>query len=147
MGAEVTAVDKAEKEDIVRRMGADHFVDYTEQSFVDLGSKFDVVFDMVASSNFSNCLGVLKENGRYCTGNPRLSVMLRCAWTSKFSDRVASFRFAKESLEELETLREMIEAGQIRSIVNEVLPMERAAEAHHRVEDETRLGAIVLAIE
>ena len=147
MGAEVTAVDKTEKEDIVRRMGADHFVDYTKRSFVDLGSKFDVVFDMVASSNFSDCMRVLKEDGRYCTGNPRLSVMLRCLWTNRFTDKKASFAFARESLEELDALREMIEAGLVQSIVDEVVPMEEVADAHRRVEEETRLGAIVISLD
>ena len=146
MGAEVTAVDKSEKEEIVRRMGADHFIDYTQQRFVDAGGTFDVVFDMVPSSSFSDCMRVLNEGGRYCTGNPRLFVMLRCLWANRFTDKTASFAFARESLEELDALREMIEKGRVRSIVEEVLPMERVADAHRRVETETRLGAIVISL-
>ena len=146
MGAEVTAVDKAPKQDLICRMGADCFIDYTRQSFVDAGKKFDVVFDMVPNSCFGDCMTVLKEKGRYCTGNPRLSIMLRCFWTNLFSDKTAHFAFARESLEELDALTSMVEAGQVRSIVDEVLPMERAAEAHHRVEDESRLGALVISI-
>jgi NADPH:quinone reductase-like Zn-dependent oxidoreductase len=147
MGAEVTAVDKSIKEDLVRRMGADHFIDYTKGSFAADGKRYDVIFDMVPTSSFSDCMKALKDNGRYFTGNPRLSVMLRCLWTSKSTNRTAGFAFAKESVEELEELRDLIEAGKLQSIVDEVLPMDKAAEAHHRVEDETRLGAIVLAIE
>ena len=146
MGAEVTAVDKSLKKDLIGRMGADHFIDYTKQRFVDVGRKFDVVFDMVPKSSFGDCMQVLKEKGRYCTGNPRLSVMLRCLWTNRFSDKTASFAFARESLGELEALKAMIEAGQIRSIVDEVLPMNRVAEAHRRVEDESRLGALVISM-
>ena len=146
MGAEVTAVDKSEKEDIVRRMGADHFVDYTQQRFVDAGYEFDVVFDMVPNSSFKDCMQVLKKNGRYCTGNPRLSVMLRCLWTNRFTDKMASFAFARESVDELDALREMIEAGKVQSIVDEVVPMEQVADAHRRVESESRLGAIVISI-
>lgn len=147
MGAEVTAVDKALKEELVRRMGADHFIDYTRERFQDRDDKYDVVFDMVPTSSFSACMSALKPNGCYFTGNPRLSVMLRCLWTSRFTDKSASFAFARESIGELEALRDMIEAGQVRSIVDEVLPMEEVADAHRRVEDETRLGAIVLSIE
>lgn len=146
MGAAVTAVDKPEKEAVVRRMGADHFIDYTKQSFVGAGREFDVMFDMVPDSAFGDCMRVLKENGRYCTGNPRLSDMLRCLWTSRFTDKQASFAFARESLEELEMLRDLVEAGQVQSIVDEVVSMEQAAEAHRRVEDETRLGAIVISL-
>ena len=146
MGAEVTAVDKSIKEDLIRRMGADHFIDYTKQRFIDAERKFDVVFDMVPNSDFGDCMQVLKENGRYCTGNPRLSVMLRCLWVTRFSDKTARFVFARESLEELEALKAMIEAGKVRSIVDEVLPMNRVAEAHRRVEDESRLGALVISM-
>lgn len=146
LGAEVTAVDKPLKESAVRRLGADHFIDYTTQRFADAGRTFDVVFDMVAGSSFRDCMHVLKPHGRYCSGNPRLATMMRCVWASRFSDKTARFAFAAETLEELDTLRTMIESGQIRSIVEEVVPMERAAEAHRRVENETRTGAIVIAI-
>lgn len=146
MGAEVTAVDKTYKEALVRGMGADHFVDYTREDFAASGNRYDVVFDMVPSSSYAACMRVLKDNGRYVTGNPRLSVMLRCLLTSWFSRRTASFAFARETREDLLMLGRMIEAGDIGPIVEEALPMEKAAEAHHRVEQESRLGSIVLTI-
>lgn len=146
MGAEVTAVDKPAKEELVRRMGADHFIDYTKQRFADTGEKYDVIFDMVPTSSFGDCLRSLGKNGRYCTGNPRLSVMLRCLWATRFSDKTASFAFARETREELRTLANMIENGEIVSIVERTLPMEKAAEAHHSVETENRLGAIVISL-
>ena len=72
--------------------------------------------------------------------------MLRTVFTSRFSDKRATFAFAGETKEELSTLREMIEAGKIQSIVDRVLPMDQAAAAHHLVETEERRGAIVLEI-
>ncbi len=146
MGAEVTSVDKGLKEQLLRDMGTDQFIDYTKQDFGDSGDRYDVIFDMVPTSSFGACMRVLKENGRYFTGNPRLSVMFRCLWVSRFSDKTASFAFARETQEELLALKEMIENGQIKSIVDEVLPMERVAEAHTRVEEETRRGALVISI-
>ncbi len=146
-GAEVTAVDKTSKEDLVRRNGADHFIDYTKEDFADVGGKYDIVFDRVPSSAFGACMSVLKANGRYFTGNPRLSVMLRCLWTSKFTDKTASFAFARELVEELDTLTEMIEAGEVRPIVDHAVSMEQIADAHRLVETEARLGAIVLSLD
>ena len=146
LGAEVTGVDKAAKEDLVRRHGADHFIDYQREDLADRGVRYDVVFDMVPGAPLVDRLRVMADDGRYVTGNPSLPVMLRCLWTTWTSRRTASFAFAKETREELDALREMIEAGQIRSIVDEVLPQERAAEAHRRVEDESRLGALVIAV-
>ena len=145
-GAEVTAVDASRKEGFVRRMGADHFVDYEREDFSRAENTYDVVFDMVPTSSYRACMRVLKQNGRYFTGNPRLSVMLRTAVTNLFTDKRAGFAFARESKEELETLRDMIEAGEINTIVDKVFPMDQASDAHRLVETERRIGAIVIAV-
>lgn len=146
MGATVTAVDKALKEPLLRRLGADRFVDYTNEDFSERGETYDVVFDMVAGSSFGACMRVLKRNGRYLKGNPRLSDMIRSPITTRFSDKTASVAFARESREELQALTQMIERGELTSIVDRVYPMEQAAEAHRRVETEQRLGAVVIRI-
>ena len=146
MGAEVTAVDKAPKAEMLERLGIDHFIDYTRDNFNRAGKTYDVVFDMVPRSSYRACMSVLKPGGRYFTGNPRLSVMLRTALTNRFTDKHASFAFARETMEELDTLRQMIEDGKIVSIVDRVLPMREAAKAHRLVETEQRNGAIVLSI-
>ena len=146
MGAEVTGVDAARKEQFVRRLGAHHFVDYQAEDFSRHAGRYDVIFDMVPTSSYGACMRALKADGRYLTGNPRLSVMLRILLTNRFSKRRASFAFARETVEELESLKGMIEAGKIVSIVDRVLPMKKAAEAHRLVETEQRIGAIVLAI-
>ena len=147
MDAEVTAVDSTIKEDLLRRMGADHFVDYTKQDFTAAGKTYDVIFDMVPGSSYGACIRALNANGRYLAGNPRLSVMLRSVLTTRFTDKTATFAFARETKEELSALKEMIEDGKVRSIVDRVFPMAQAAEAHQLVETEQRLGAIVIEME
>ncbi len=146
MGAEVTAVDSTIKEDLLRRMGADHFIDYTKENFAAMGRTYDVIFDMVAGSSYAASIRALNPNGRYLTANPRLSVMLRSVFTSRFTEKTAKFAFAQEDREDLLALRQMIEDGKIGSIVDRVYPMEQAADAHSRVETEQRLGAVVIAI-
>jgi NADPH:quinone reductase-like Zn-dependent oxidoreductase len=146
MGAEITAVDHTIKADMLRQLGVDHFIDYTKEQFTSGRATYDVIFDMVAGSSYSACMKVLRSGGRYLSGNPRLSVMLRSVFTNLFSDRTATFAFAQEARDELYSLKEMIEDGTIRSIVDRILPMEQAAEAHNLVETEQRLGAIVIAI-
>lgn len=147
MGAEVIAVDSGIKRDFLMGLGADEFFDYAVDDFAGDGRTYDVIFDMVAGSSFSRCMGALRPGGRYLAGNPRMSVMLRCLITSAFTDKMCTFAFARESMEELVTLREMIEAGSIRSIVDQVMPMEEASAAHTLVETEQRIGAVVLAIQ
>lgn len=146
MGAEVTAVDSAIKEDMLRRLGADHFIDYQREDFRSSNRRYDVIFDMVPSGSYGACIRALKPGGRYLAGNPRLGVMLGSMLTNWFTDKSASFAFARETREELETLKSMIEAGKIGPIVDRVVPMDQAAEAHRLVETEQRRGAIVIAI-
>lgn len=146
MGAEVTAVDAGFKEDKLRRIGADNFIDYMRDDFTRSGRKYDVIFDMVASSHYSANINALKSNGRYLSGNARLSVFIRSVFTTRFTSKTARVALAQETREELLALKEMIEAGKIGPIVDKVLPMDRAAEAHRLVETEQRCGAIVLRI-
>jgi NADPH:quinone reductase-like Zn-dependent oxidoreductase len=146
MGADVTAVDHTIKEASLLRFGADRFIDYTKSDFAADGRRYDVVFDMVPQSSYSDCIRILNPGGRYLCGNPRLSVMIRSLFTSWLTDKSASFAFATESMGELETLKQMIEDGEIRSIVDKIYPMDEAAAAHRRVETEQRLGAVVISI-
>jgi NADPH:quinone reductase-like Zn-dependent oxidoreductase len=146
MGAEVTAVDSTIKEEMLRRIGADHFFDYTKEDFAKSGQTFDVIFNMVARTSYSKCVNTLNPKGRYLIGNPRISDMLRSVLTSKITDKTAIFVFAGEKEEELLTLKEMIESGKIKSIVDKIYPPEQAAEAHRRVETEQRLGIVVISM-
>lgn len=146
MGAEVSVVDSSIKEEMLRGIGAVEFFDYTKESFTDSGKTYDVIFDMVAKSSIGDCVDMLNPEGRYLTGNPRLMNMIRCAITSRFTDKTAKFAFAKETVEELLALKALIEEGRITPVVDKVLSMEEAAEAHRQVETEQRLGVIVLSI-
>jgi len=146
MGAEVTAVDSTIKEEMLRRIGADHFFDYTIEDFTKSGQTYDVIFDMVAKSSYSECVKALNPKGRYLMANPRISDMLRSVLTSKFTDKTAIFVFAGEKEEELLALKEMIGEGKIKPIVDKIYPFEQAAEAHRRVETEQRLGPVVISV-
>jgi NADPH:quinone reductase-like Zn-dependent oxidoreductase len=146
MGAEVTAVDSTIKEKMLRRIGADHFFDYTKEDFTKSRKTYDVIFDMVAKSSYSECVKALNSKGRYLMANPRISDMLRSVLTSKFTDKTAIFVFAGEKEEELLALKQMIEEGKIQSILDKIFPFEQAAEAHRRVETEQRLGPVVISV-
>ena len=146
MEAEVTAVDSTIKKEMLHRIGADHFFDYSKEDFSKSDQTYDVIFNMVAKSSYSECVKTLNSNGRYIMGNPRLSDMLRSVLTSMFTDKTAIFVFAGETEEELLALKQMIEEGKIKSIVDKIYPLEQAAKAHRRVETEQRLGTIVISM-
>lgn len=145
MGAEVTAVDSTIKEEMLRGLGVDHFIDYSKEDFTKNGQTYDVIFSMVAKSSYSKCIKSLNPNGRYLIANPRLSDMLLSVLTSILIDKTAVFVFAEEKEEELLTLKAMIEEGKITAIVDKIYSFEQASEAHRRVETEQRLGGVVIA--
>jgi len=144
-GAHVTAVDAPYKESMLSALGIDEFIDYTAQSFHELEQKWDVIFDMVVSSSYPKCLQQLNPGGRYLLGNPRGINILRSFWTSLTTDKTVTVSLAKESYEELQTLVEMIEKDELRTVIDSVISMEQMVEAHHRVEQEERVGAVVLS--
>jgi NADPH:quinone reductase-like Zn-dependent oxidoreductase len=146
MGAEVTAVDSGIKEVMLKQIGVDHFIDYNKEDFTQSGKTYNVIFDMVAGKSYSGCIKVLKPKGRYLMANPRMIDMLRSVLTPIFTGKKVIFAFAGEKEEELLALKEMIEAGDLKPIVDKVFPLAAAAEAHHRVEAEERLGPVVIAV-
>jgi NADPH:quinone reductase-like Zn-dependent oxidoreductase len=146
MGAEVTAVDSGIKLEMLRRIGADHCIDYNREDFSKSGKTYDVIFNMVAGSLYSASVNSLNPGGRYLMGNPRLADMLRAVVTTRFSDKTAIFAFAGETEDELHALKDMIEAGKIAPVVDGIFAPEQAAEAHRRIETEQRLGVVVIRL-
>jgi NADPH:quinone reductase-like Zn-dependent oxidoreductase len=146
MGAKVTAVDSGIKENMLRQIGAEHFIDYNKQNFTKIGQTYDIIFNMVAGSGYSACISALKPKGRYLLANPRIMDMQKSFFTNKFSNKKVSFAFAGEKKEELLELKKMIEDGSIIPVVDKVFKMEEAAQAHHRVKSEQRLGIVVISM-
>lgn len=145
-GAEVTVVDSAIKEDMLRKLGADYFIDYQKQAFTQTEKRYDVILSMVAQTAYDDVLKTLEPKGRYLLANPRLADMLRATFSSRFSNKKVIFSFARETKEELQTLASMIEADQLKPVIDKIYPMTQAAQAHHRVETEQRLGSVVITI-
>jgi len=146
MGAEVMVVDSAIKKEMLLRIGADQFFDYTKEDFAKCDLSYDVIFNMVAKSSYSKFVKSLNPKGRYLMANPRVSDMLRSILTSIFTDKTSVFAFAGEKQEELLTLKKMIEENRIKPIVDKIYPLEQAAKAHQRVETEQRLGIVIISV-
>jgi len=86
-GAEVTGVDSTGKLDMLRSIGADQVIDYTQEDFTNSGETYDVIFDVIGKSSFSGSIRCLKENGRYLLANPGLSHRVRGLWISRRSSK------------------------------------------------------------
>ena len=146
-GAEVTGVDSTGKLDMLRSIGADHVIDYTQEDFTKRGETYDIIFDAVGKSSFSSSVRSLKQNGRYILANPRLLQMVRGLWTSMTGSKKVIFKFASYTTEDLIFLKEVIEAGKIKSVIDRRYPLEQTAEAHRYVETGHKKGSVVITVQ
>jgi len=146
-GAEVTGVDSAGKLDMLRSIGADHVIDYTQEDFTKSAETYDVIFDVMGKSSFSGSVRSLKQNGRFLLGNPGLTQMVRGRWTSMTSSKKVIMGAANQKTEDLFFLKELIEAGKIKSVIDRCYPLEQIAEAHRYVETGHKKGNVVITLE
>ena len=146
-GAEVTAVDSGKKLEMARSLGADHVIDYTQKDFSADGETYDVIFDVICKRMFSRSIRALKPNGRYLLVNPGgLFQMLRGMWISRVSSKKVILEFASYTVEDLIFLRDLIEAGEMRSIIEKCYPLEQVADAHRYIEAGHKQGNIVITM-
>src|SRR3989454_4478940 len=120
-GAEVTGVDSIGKLDMLRSIGADKVIDYAKEDFTKGGETYDVIFDAVGKSSFSGCMRSLNEKGFYLLGNPGLSQQIRRIWSSS-SKKVITWT-GSYATEDLIFLKELIQAGKIRSVIDRSYPL------------------------
>jgi NADPH:quinone reductase-like Zn-dependent oxidoreductase len=145
-GAEVTGVDKPGKLEMLRSIGADHVIDYTREDFTKSGLVYDVILDTIGKSSFSGSLRSLVENGTYLNANPGLFGGLRSRWTAKRSRKKVIHWTAGYTVNNLLALKELIEAGKIRPVIDRRYPLEQTAEAHRYVETGNKKGNVVITI-
>ena len=146
-GAEVTGVDSTGKLEMLRSIGADKVVDYTQEDFTKNGESYDVIFDVVGKSSFSSCIRSLKERGFYLLGNPGLSQLVRGLWASMTSSKKVIGGTVSYKTEDLVFLRELIEAGKIRSVIDRRYTLEQIVEAHRYVDTGQKTGSVVITVD
>ena len=146
-GAAVTAVDHTDKLDVLSSIGADHVIDYTKEDFTKNGETYDVILDVIGKSPFSRSLRSLSNNGRHVLANPRVNAMLRGLWTSISSSKKVLYEFCSYKSEDLDFLKELIEAGNLRSVIDRSWPLEQIAEAHRYIDQKLHKGNVVINLE
>lgn len=142
-GAEVTGVCSTTNLELVKSLGADKVIDYTREDFVQSGEIYDVIFDAVRKTSFSHCRSSLKQRGIYLTVD---FPFLQALWASMVDGKRVIFGMAPNVTEDLIFLRELVEAGKIRSVIDRCYPLEQASEAHRYVETGHKKGNVVLTV-
>jgi len=145
-GAEVTAVDSTGKLEMLRSIGADHVIDYTQEDFTKRGETYDFILDVVGKSSFSGSVKALTPNGCYLIANPGLSQVARGRWARVANSKKVIGGNASYRTDDLVYLRGLIEAGEVRSVVDRCYPLAQVAEAHRYVEEGRKKGNVVIEV-
>jgi NADPH:quinone reductase-like Zn-dependent oxidoreductase len=146
-GAEVTGVCSTPRLELVKALGADHAIDYTQEDFTENGETYDLIFDILGKSSFSRCKNSLTENGRYLLASFKMRQLFQMLWTSMIGGKKVICALSGESPDDLIVIKELVEAGKIRAIIDRCYPLEQAAEAHRYVEAGHKKGHVVITSE
>jgi NADPH:quinone reductase-like Zn-dependent oxidoreductase len=145
-GAHVTAVCGTPRMEMVRQLGADQVIDYTQQDFTTNGEKYDLIIDTLGKSSFDRCKESLTENGVYLLVSFKFKQVRQMLWTARFSRKKVICALSDETPADLERIRELVEAGKIKAVVDRCYPMEQAADAHRYAESGHKHGSVVISM-
>ena len=146
-GAVVTGVCSTTNLELVKSLGADMVIDYTKEDFTKSGETYDVIFDAVGKSSFSGCMRSLKKEGIYLHAVAAPAISIRMRWTSITSSKKPIGGTAIPKTENLIFLKELIEEGKLKSIIDRRYPLEQIVEAHRYVEKGHKKGNVVITVE
>ncbi|NIM58959.1 MAG: zinc-binding dehydrogenase [Candidatus Aminicenantes bacterium] len=146
-GAEVTGVCSTTNLELVKSLGADKVIDYTKEDFTKSGETYDIIFDTVGKSSFSHSKSSLKQRGIYLTTVPTLAIILQKLWTSVVGNKKVIFWTTSDNTEDLIFLKELIETGKIKSVIDRRYPLEQIVEAHRYVDKGHKKGNVVITVE
>jgi NADPH:quinone reductase-like Zn-dependent oxidoreductase len=147
-GAEVTGVCGTPRKGFVKSLGADHVIDYTVEDFTQNGETYDLIFDILGKSSFARCKNALKPNGILLFASFKMKQLVQMLRTTRSgSGKRVICSIAPGSLEDLNSVKELMEAGKIQAFIDRCYPMEQAAEAHHYVEEGHKKGNVVITMQ
>jgi NADPH:quinone reductase-like Zn-dependent oxidoreductase len=145
--AEVTGVCSTTNIAMVKSLGADKVIDYTKEDFSKSGETYDIIFDTVGKSPFSGSVKSLNKDGYYLrVVHMSPNVVVRGLWVSLTSNKKVVGGVTKETAGDLIFLNKLIEAGQLKPVIDRSYPLEQIAEAHTYVEKGHKKGNVVITV-
>ena len=143
-GAEVTGVCGTPRLEFVKALGADKVIDYTQEDFTQSGETYDIIFDILNKSSFGRCKKSLEKNGRYILASFSMRQVFQMLRTKLIGSKkvICSMAFN----EDLDSVKELIDAGKIKAVIDKCFPLEQAAEAHRYIEEGHKKGHIVIQV-
>ena len=150
-GAEVTGVCSTSSIELVKSIGADKVIDYTKEDIKKTGKTYDIIFDAVGNTTFSDCKNSLTNNGKFLEVGITLKVFPSLISTSVFGSRKAmimatGLRPPAERTKDLIFIRELIEAGKIMPLIDKIFSFDKIAEAHNYVDQGHKKGNVIITL-
>ena len=151
-GAEVTGVDSTVKLDMLRSIGADHVIDYTQEDFTKNGQHYDLILDVVVHRSIFDYMRALSPKG-ICvfvggsTTRVFLNVLLGALFSMIGSKKMGLGTWKPNKREDLEFLKELFEAGKVRPVIDRLYPLNEVAEAFRYLEEGHARGKVVIMVE
>jgi len=145
---EVTAVCHTKTVELVRSLGADRVIDYTQEDFTKTGETYDFIFDAVGKLSFKRCKGSLKPGGIYGSTDlgPHWQNPFLALWTSRIGHKKVVFPIPRYTKRDVLFVKELVEAGNYRAVIDRRYPLEDVAEASRYVETGQKTGNVVLTV-
>jgi NADPH:quinone reductase-like Zn-dependent oxidoreductase len=140
-GAEVTGVCSTKNLDLVRSLGADHVIDYTQEDFTQKEQRYDLILDSVANRSISDYTGALTSEGRYVAVAFNVRALI-----SMSGDKVSQMSH-KPNVNDLVYMKELIEAGKVVPVIDRRFPLSEIGEAFRYFEEGHPSGKVVITIE
>lgn len=144
-GAEVTAVASTDKLEMVRALGADHLIDYTQEDFTANGQKYNLIFDTVGNRSVAAYRGALTEQGTFVTTTFMPAVMIQGKWLALTGRQKLHNMMAKPNAADLEFLAELLQDGRLKPIIDRCYPLEETAEALRYLANGRPRGKVLIA--
>jgi NADPH:quinone reductase-like Zn-dependent oxidoreductase len=146
-GADITAVCTTKNFELVRSLGADRVIDYTKEDFTKNGETYDVIFDAVGKHSFKRSKGSLSSGGSYLATDGFRNIIL-AMWTPRFGDKKVVFQIPpRQTKQDVLFLKELMEAGRYRAVIDRRYPLEDVIEATRYVETQQKTGNVVLTVD
>ena len=146
-GAEVTGVCSTANIEMVKSLGADEVIDYTQEDYTESGETYDLILDTVGKTSFSRCKKSLKQKGVFLPVVIDLTELVQIIWTSMAGGKKVKGGVAGESVEDLDFLKDLLEAGKLKPVIDKCYPLEQTAEAFRYVEKGHKKGNVVITLE
>lgn len=146
LGAHVTAVCTTKTMELMRSLGADEVIDYTQTDFTKNGQTYDAVFDAAGKLTFAGCKSSLKPGGVYLPTDGMRNVAI-AAWTARIGDRKVIFDLPPKFLKkDVVMLAALMDAGKYRAVIDRRYPLEEVVAATKYVETHQKVGNVVLTV-